>query len=264
MRTSVADQLGNIIELLNKPKRIVSIVPSQTELLFDLGLKDEVVGITKFCIHPNEWFINKPRVGGTKTVKIEAVKRLQPDLILANKEENVREQIEELKKIAPVWISDIKNLADANQMIQSIGQLTGHEQKAKQIAEKIATGFQQLEYASPGLRIAYLIWREPYMAAAGDTFINDMLTRSGFVNVFSNRIRYPETTVNELLHLKCQLLLLSSEPYPFKQKHVDELQDKLPNTTILLVDGEMFSWYGSRLIHSVPYFIKLIAQTRKA
>ncbi|HEX8333649.1 MAG TPA: helical backbone metal receptor [Segetibacter sp.] len=252
------------------PKRIISLVPSQTELLYHLGLAEEVVGITKFCIHPNEWFRTKVRVGGTKTVNINKVKSLSPDLILANKEENVKEQIEALGEIAPVYVSDIKNLEDALDMIKHVGKLVDREQKANEMAENIHSDFELLKsFVEPinqstyKVSTAYLIWKDPYMAAGGDTFINDLMLRCGLKNVFSDQQRYPEISTSQLSQLICEVLLLSSEPYPFKQKHIDELQQQLRGTKILLVDGEMFSWYGSRLLHSADYFKKLIQEIQQ-
>jgi ABC-type Fe3+-hydroxamate transport system substrate-binding protein len=251
------DQLGRTIELKQIPKRIVSLVPSQTELLFDLGLNEEVVGITKFCVHPEHWFKTKTRVGGTKQLHPEKIKELQPDLIIANKEENVREQIEELANHFPVWISDVNNLNDALEMIVSIGKLTNKSSQAKEMAVQINESFNQLQTPNSKLQTSYLIWKDPYMTIGGDTFINDMLQQSGFQNIFEDQKRYPEISIQQLQSANCQLLLLSSEPYPFKQKHIEELQPLLPNTKIVLVDGEMFSWYGSRLLKAPAYFQQL-------
>ena len=248
------DQLGRKLVFETHPKRIVSLVPSQTELLHYLGLENEVIGITKFCVHPNKWFRNKTRIGGTKNVNIDAVKALKPDLIIANKEENVKEQIDALQAIAPVWVSDVNNLEDALQMIEAIGFLTGENGKANSLLEKIKFSFNLLKTQNNQLNACYLIWREPYMTVGGDTFINIMLGFCGFKNVFQNAYRYPEITVQQLASLNCEIVLLSSEPYPFKQKHIDEIQAILPNTKIILVDGEMFSWYGNRLLQAADYF----------
>jgi len=238
------------------PGRIVSLVPSQTELLHYLGLEEETVGITKFCVHPRTWFATKTRVGGTKTVNKEMIDRLEPGLIIANKEENIREQVEALAADHPVWVTDVNNLEDALQMIRDIGQLTGRKEKAGTLINEISHGFSTLENATMNSqkRAAYLIWKDPYMAAASGTFIDDMLGRCGFENVFAGKSRYPEITVSQLQLANCELLLLSSEPYPFKQKHIDELQVQLPHTRIICTDGEMFSWYGSRLRLAPSYF----------
>jgi ABC-type Fe3+-hydroxamate transport system substrate-binding protein len=259
---SYIDQLGRKIEINKTPQRIISLVPSQTELLFDFGLDQEVIGITKFCIHPEQWFKTKTRVGGTKQLRLEKIKELQPDLIIANKEENVQQQIEELAKDFPVWVSDVNNLSDALEMTESIGRIINKQLKAKEITDQIEGSFAQLQTTIPiaignKLQTCYLIWKDPYMTVGGDTFIDDMLNFAGFKNLFDNQTRYPEVTIEQLSIANCQLLFLSSEPFPFKQKHVDELQLLLPDTKIILVDGEMFSWYGSRLLKAPPYFQQL-------
>jgi len=255
--------LQKIADLGFIPKRIISIVPSQTELLHYLGLEEETTGITKFCVHPKEWFHKKTRVGGTKTININLVQQLQPDLIIANKEENVKEQVEELAKDHAVWLTDVNDLEEALQMIRDIGELTGKITEADVLIKKINAGFASLlqqQTTNPKLQTAYLIWRDPYMTVGGDTFINDMLVKSGFINAFGSKERYPEINVAELKTQNCKLLLLSSEPYPFKQKHIDELSAQLPACKIILVDGEMFSWYGSRLLMAPEYFREI---TRK-
>jgi ABC-type Fe3+-hydroxamate transport system substrate-binding protein len=237
------------------PKRIVSLVPSQTELLHYLGLEEETVGITKFCIHPKEWYRTKTRVGGTKTVNLATIKKLQPDLIIANKEENVKEQIEELANEYNVLVTDVNNISEALQMIVHIGALTGKAIAAKELAIKIETAFAAISHTAAPVKTAYLIWNKPYMAAGGDTFINDIINKAGLKNIFEKNKRYPEITITDLQIANCQLLLLSSEPYPFKQKHIDELQQYLPHTKIVLADGEMFSWYGSRML-LVPEYLQ--------
>lgn len=244
------DQLQREIAIPAVPKRIVSLVPSQTELLYDLGLENELIGITKFCVHPPHWFRNKQRIGGTKNIAIEKILSLQPDLVIANKEENVKEQIDLLAAQVPVWISDINNLKQALEMITTVGELTSKSEEAKNITQKIEAGFAQLQQHQKKLRTAYLIWKDPYMTVGSDTFIQDMLLRNGFENIFGHQQRYPVVTINDLKEQHCQLLLLSSEPYPFQQKHLTELQQQLPKTKIVLADGEMFSWYGSRLIQA--------------
>lgn len=252
------DQTGHKIELPALPKRIISLVPSQTELLADLGIDNEVCGITRFCIHPDNWFRTKTRVGGTKQVNISAVRELNPDLIIANKEENVRAQVEELAKHYPVWTSDIRNLNDAYEMIEQLGMITGKETVAREMTMQIKQRFDRLsDWPGPPLKTAYLIWQNPYMTVGGDTFIHSMLELAGFKNIFEKQQRYPEITIDELKKSGCQLLLLSSEPFPFKEKHKQELEKLLPGTKIILVDGELFSWYGSRLLQAPAYFEKL-------
>ncbi|MDB5221598.1 MAG: transporter substrate-binding protein [Chitinophagaceae bacterium] len=240
------------------PKKIISLVPSQTELLSWFGLEKEVIGITKFCVHPKEWFTTKTRVGGTKSINIDLIKKLQPDLIIANKEENVKEQIEELANEFNVWVTDVNNLEDALLMIKDVGELTHKKDEAETLTTAIKNEFSQLATTNYKLQTAYLIWQNPYMTVGGDTFINDMMKHCGLHNVFENKPRYPQITLDELHITNCQLILLSSEPYPFKQKHVDELLQQLPGKKIILADGEMFSWYGSRLLQAPAYFKNLL------
>lgn len=254
------DQTGNIIQLYEKPRRIVSVVPSQTELLFDLGLNDEVIGITKFCIHPEKWFREKERIGGTKKLNIEKIKALKPDLIIANKEENTKEDIEELQKYFPVWISDIYSLNDALNMIEAIGEITDTWQKAKAIADWIKQEFSAFEKSiaeQKVIKAAYFIWFNPLMAAGNNTFIHSMLELCKFDNAFKNMERYPEINEEYLQSANPELILLSSEPFPFKEKHIDYFKNVCTKAVVKLVDGEMFSWYGSRLIHAAKYFQQL-------
>lgn len=251
------DMMGRTVDIKYPPQRIISLVPSQTELLYDLGLDNEVVGITKFCVHPAEWFSTKERVGGTKKINIDKIRALKPDLIIANKEENEKEQIEELAQVFPVWISDIKNIPSALQMIQVIGLITDKEQKANSLVDDIVAGFTLLQKTEPK-RVAYFIWYNPWMSAGGDTFINNMIYTIGWQNVLADRQRYPEINLEELRNYNPELVLLSSEPFPFKEKHIAEVKAILPDADVILVDGEMFSWYGSRMMKAVSYMSELI------
>jgi ABC-type Fe3+-hydroxamate transport system substrate-binding protein len=251
----ISDQLGNILKLNNTPKRIVSLVPSQTEYLYDIGLRDEVVGITKFCIHPTEWFTTKQRIGGTKKINIEAVRLLQPDLIIANKEENTKEDIELLQQEFPTWVSDIHDVDTAIEMMMDIGKMVNRVRESKEITNSIIQSFSTIQELKKHT-VIYLIWKNPYMCAGISTFIDVMLTYAGFENCVKKN-RYPDITVEEIKKLKPSVLLLSSEPFPFKEIHIQELRNELPNTKIKIVDGELFSWYGSRMLQAIPYFKKL-------
>lgn len=249
--------MGRKVEVQFPPKRIVSVVPSQTELLADLGLEDEVVGITKFCVHPERWFRSKTRIGGTKQLHIDKIRELQPDLIIANKEENTQEQIEELAREFPVWVSEIENIERGAEMIERVGELVGKHDAAKAIISEIETGFSQLQKASTEKRVAYFIWYRPWMSVGGDTFISDMIRRIGWVNVFEDKRRYPEVSLEELKAADPEMVLLSSEPFPFKEKHIAEIKAVLPDADVRLVDGEMFSWYGSRMRYAAEYLSPL-------
>jgi len=256
------DQAGRSIIVAKLPKRIISLVPSQTELLFDLGLDEEVIGITKFCIHPAAWFYTKTRVGGTKNLHIKIIDELGPDLIIANKEENVKEQIEELAARYPVWISDVNNLESAYDMIAKVGSIISRNVQAEALIKKIKNNFLQINVPAIKPLSAYLIWNDPYMAAGRDTFIHSMMEAAGLQNAFGGQTRYPETSIEQLKKMNVDLVLLSSEPFPFQQKHVVEIRSAILNDgsklpKIELVDGQMFSWYGSRLQYAPAYFEKV-------
>ncbi|MEH6536362.1 MAG: helical backbone metal receptor [Psychroserpens sp.] len=250
------DQLKRILELQETPRRIVSLVPSQTELLVDLGLESSIVGLTKFCVHPEHLRGVKTVVGGTKQVHFNNIKALNPDIILCNKEENTKEMISELEKIAPVHISDIYNLYDALLLIEMYGVLFSVEKKAEGLIQDVKRehkGFCRYIEDQPKLKVAYFIWKNPWMVAAKHTFINEMLQLNNFENIFGNLERYPEVDLYTI-DKDVEVLMLSSEPFPFNNEHIEILKNELPNTKVILVDGEYFSWYGSRLKDAFRYF----------
>jgi ABC-type Fe3+-hydroxamate transport system substrate-binding protein len=259
MQRTVTDQLLREITFSYPPKRIISLVPSLTELLFDLGLDEEVVGLTKFCIHPIDKFARCIKVGGTKKLNIELIKEIKPDLIIANKEENTMADVDELADLFPVWVSDINTLEDAKQTILQIGELVDRQPEASYLIHLISAGFSDLQTLAleRGIdkKVAYLIWKKPYMAAGINTYISDILELNGMRNVVKSS-RYPQLDLSELEALNPDLVFLSSEPYPFTELHVQEIQNVLPKAKIMLVDGEMFSWYGSRLVKAVQYFFE--------
>jgi ABC-type Fe3+-hydroxamate transport system substrate-binding protein len=257
---TVTDQMGRRVAVPFPPRRIVSLVPSQTELLFDLGLGEKVIGVTKFCIHPAEARTKAAVIGGTKNFDFEKIAALNPDLIIGNKEENYQAGIEQLAADFPVWLSDISNLPEALEMIRRVGFIAGAKEKAETLADDIQASFATLETTvinTPPVSAAYFIWRKPYMAAASGTFVDDMLRRAGFANIFADQTRYPEIMTEQLAAAAPERILLSSEPYPFGEKHLAEFQAICPAATIEMVDGELFSWYGSRLRKSAAYFNQL-------
>ena len=241
--------------------RIVSLVPSITALLHALDLDAETIGITRFCIHPPQWQEQKTCIGGTKDVKVETIRQLQPDLIIANLEENEREPIEQLSQQFPVWVTHIKTLEDALHLIEQLGRITGRTLQSETLINKIVGEFENLPAIRSTRKAAYLIWRKPYMAAGGDTYIHDLFTRAGLINIFSEQLRYPVTDTAELQKFGCEVVLLSSEPFPFSQKHQLELEAALPGTQVILVPGEPFSWYGSHLLQAPAAIVQLMQNT---
>lgn len=257
---TVVDQMGRKVQMPNNPKRIISIVPSQTELLHYWGLGERVVGITKFCLHPEEWFRNKNRIGGTKTLNFDKIRSLKPDLIIGNKEENTQSEIELLEQEYPVWMSDMHNLEEVWQMMFGLGSVLGVQEQSNLLVSKLKSDFEGLKSSSAvdkKLKVAYLIWKDPYMVAASNTFIHEMLEQSGFENAFQHLSRYPEVTLETLAQMDLDAVFLSTEPFPFKEKHQLAFQQIYPHAQIEIVDGELFSWYGSRLLHATDYIKKL-------
>lgn len=255
MSQPILDQMGRPVLVPAAPQRIISLVPSQTELLFDLGLAEQVVGVTKFCVHPAA-AQQKPSVGGTKQFRFEQIEQLRPDLILGNKEENYEEGINQLAQNYPVWLSDIKTLAHALEMISQVGQLTGRAAAAEALAQEIRQQFRALSVGRPW-RVAYFIWQKPYMVAGQNTFIQAMLEKCGWVNVLAHLPgRYPEVTAEQIAQAEPDFLLLSSEPFPFNTKHQQQFEQIFQRPAVL-VNGEFFSWYGSRLRLAPTYFGQL-------
>ena len=248
--------MGFEVEVPQFPQKIISLVPSQTELLFDLGLDDAVAGVTKFCVHPSEKVRSRTQVGGTKKFNFDRIARLSPDLIIGNKEENYPDGIEKLKTRYPVWMSDVRNLSDNEEMIMALGRINHRVSEAKALTDRIGELIATFEPIT-GKSVLYVIWRRPYMAVGNDTYINEMLKLCGFRNVLENQARYPELDPGQISALNPDIILLSSEPFPFKTKHVEEFHTICPQAKIRLVDGEMFSWFGSRLLKAIPYFRQL-------
>ncbi len=254
---SFTDQLGNTLLLEGRPKRIISLVPSQSELLWDLGLKNELIGITKFCVHPDNMFRTVERIGGTKNLDIEKIRRLGPDLIIGNKEENDRQQIELLQEEFKVWMSDINTFDDTFKMIESFGDMFQVRDQASQMAGEVRLSLESVKQIFSGNKVLYFIWKDPWLVAASQTFIHHVLVHLGFENAAAHLERYPEITAEDIKKLNPDFCFLSSEPFPFKEEHVKEIRDQVPNASGILVDGEIFSWYGSRLLHMAPYMLKL-------
>lgn len=252
------DQLQRPLIFKQVPQRIVSLVPSLTELLVDLGLKDKLVGVTKFCVHPQSIRKEKIVVGGTKEVHFDKIKSLQPDLVICNKEENTLEIVAELEKFTQVHISEVISLHDCLQLIGLYGSLFKVETKSTRITQQLnskSNDFKSYIAQRPLKKVAYFIWRNPYMVAANHTFINHTLELNGFENVFANRERYPEVELEAIPEL--DYILLSSEPYPFSSKHIPEFEKYISKAKIKIVDGEYFSWYGTRLLAAFDYYKKL-------
>ena len=248
------DQMGSTIRLETAPKRVISLVPSLTEMLFDLGLDEEIVGITDTCILPRHKVAGRTRIGGIRQIDLDLIARPEPDLLIGCKEENDREEIHTLQARYPVWMSDIASLDDALEMIRGLGEVVGRRAQAEDLVAEITAAFDALPAFRP-VKAAYIIWSGPCMAAGGNTFVNDMMRRCGLVNIFENKSRYPQIELSELQ--TAEVIMLSSEPYSFTAVDLDSFRKAFPDHQVLIVDGMMFSWYGSRMKHAPRYFENL-------
>jgi ABC-type Fe3+-hydroxamate transport system substrate-binding protein len=238
----VQDQTGNWISLEQPPKRIVSLVPSISELLVNLDLEEELIGVTRFCTHPSQLRREKVVIGGTKDPDLKKIIGLQPDLIIANKEENVKDHVEFLRSQVPVYLSDVNCISDNLNLIYDLGRLLNRSKKAQEICKKTRLRFDSIKGLTQG-SVLYVIWQDPIMVAGQNTIIDSVLNHCGFTNLVDTD-RYPEIRESTIKNLSPDYIFLSSEPYPFKEKNQALWQEKFPDSKILLVDGRAFSWYG--------------------
>jgi ABC-type Fe3+-hydroxamate transport system substrate-binding protein len=250
-QTVFVDQMNRRVTVAERPKRIVSLVPSITELLRYFSLDREVVGITKFCVHPDNWFRSKNRVGGTKNLKLTSIRELNPDLIIGNKEENTESDIDSLAKDLPVWMTDVNNFDDALDMIKGLGTVLRQEAASNRLIDTLNKSYENMGDIGKGKKVIYLIWDEPTYIAGTSTYIGSIIEKLGFVNECQIE-RYP--SIEEVQPAEPDYVFLSSEPFPFKSKHIEKYEKHFPNSKVILVDGEMFSWYGSRMFLASDYF----------
>ena len=250
--------------------RIVSLCPSLTELVHDLGAADQVVGRTKFCIHPAPWVDGIERVGGTKNPNLARIIALAPDLVLMNEEENRREDAEALREAGiAVHTSMPRTVDETAQMVRAIAQAIGRAADGARIAADIEQRAARVARAAAlreSVTYAYCIWRDPWMTVNDDTFISAMLAMAGGHNVFGDRAdRYPSFALDELRLAAPDVVFLSSEPFPFAVRHVDELVAATgwKRSRFALVDGELLSWHGSRTPAGIDYAETLVAQVRR-
>lgn len=253
----ITDQTGYSVALPSMPSRIVSLVPSQTEYLYALGLDNEVVGVTWFCIHPKEQTASAEKVGGTKKLDLAKIAELQPDLVIANKEENYKEDVLALRQDFQVYTSDIQHPADAYQMMLDIGKLCDKEPESQAIVRSCQKALEPCKKLFNQVNGLYLIWQKPWMGVGNDTFIHSMMRYLGIQNTLSLYDRYPELDQSLLDELQPEWVMYSSEPFPFQEKHMTPLKKRWPNAKHTVVDGEFFSWYGNRMAKAGLYFQQL-------
>lgn len=251
------DQLGRSLELADSVNKIVCLVPSITELLYDLGLEEKIVGRTKFCVFDDHDYKKAQVVGGTKTVHYDKIKALSPNLIICNKEENTEEIVKTLEKDFPIYVSTVQTVHGALSMIDDLGKILDVDEKSQQLIRAInekQKAFHAIE--KPERKCMYLIWQKPFMSIGIDTFIYHMLQEMNFISVLRD-FRYPEISEEEMKNSSAEFILLSDEPFPFGESHKKEIENKITGKKVILVDGSYFSWYGSRILKAYDYMLQL-------
>jgi len=255
------DASGVAVELPRPPRRIVSLIPSTTEILCRLGLGDALVGITVYCVEPRDVVRGKTRIGGEKNPDLEKIRALAPDLVVANIEENRREDIDRLRAWSiPVWVTYPRTVAEGIQLVGELGELTDAEARARELVRDLESLYARAERAGahrPPVAVFYPIWRGPYMTINGDTYIHDMLRVCGARNIFADRPeRYPTVTLDEMAARRPAVILLPDEPFRFRRAHLAdfEVYTEVPavrDGRIHLVDGKPFSWHGPRIAEAL-------------
>lgn len=271
---SFIDARGISVALPHNPQRIVSLICSVTETLFALGLGDRIAGCTNYCIRPMPQVESVKKIGGPKNLDIEAILALNPDLVIANIEENERGDINRLEdKGIPVFVTYPRTVNDSLTLIRTLGLITGSEQAAESFHKKaenvVHQTLKQVALITYRSNVIYLIWRKPYMVINKDTYIHDVITLCGGINIHAEHPdRYPEITIEDIVNAQPDIIFLPSEPFPFKKKHIKEFMHygaipAVHNNRVMPVDGELFSWYGVRMIFGLPYVRKIFAEYNK-
>lgn len=259
MKKEVIDHLGRTVKYEFPPKRIISLCPGITETLYSLNLDNEIVGRTRYCIYPTHKVEGTTIVGGTKDIDPEAIRKLNPDLIIVEKEENTPEIVATLEKVHSVYCAEVQSIQGAYIMVKDIAALTDRELEGRGLADEIKKEFATIPNMK-GKRAAYIIWRNPYMAVGKDTYISSLLEELGFINPFAELDgRYPSVGEEDFQKANLDYIFLASEPFPFKDKHKVEFLKMAPKAAIHILDGEMF-WYGAKMKKAAKYFNEIMSK----
>jgi ABC-type Fe3+-hydroxamate transport system substrate-binding protein len=252
----VIDHLGREVEFSFPPKRIISIVPGITDILYALDLENEIVGRTRYCIYPKDKVKQAKTVGGTKRIKMDQIRELEPDLIVSEKEENTKEIVAQLEKEFPVYVCEVQTLDDTFNIIEDLGKVTDRQKVSEKLQSEIRKAIQSLPSVH-GKKFAYVIWQNPYMVAGSDTYITSLMEKMGFINAFAGyEGRYPEVSEDDFRNEDLDFIFLATEPFPFQEKHIQHFSELFPDVEVRSLDGEMF-WNGPRIIEASSYFNKV-------
>ena len=268
------DDLGFKLDLPAQPQRIVSLVPSWTETLFAFGAGPAVAGVTRFCVEPADAVAALPKIGGTKNPDLKAILEIAPDLVIANAEENRREDIEKLRAGGvPVFTTYPRTVAAAVEAILKLGNVVGRPAEAGAITREIVKAVSEIEtglgpWSKLRFRVFCPVWKNPWIAFNGDTYAHDVLRMIGFNNIYANAgERYPRVTLDDALDLRPDYVLLPDEPYEFDARDVEELKPMLPpalSRRVVLINGRDLHWYGARMVRGLKTLSALLSRVRAA
>jgi ABC-type Fe3+-hydroxamate transport system substrate-binding protein len=271
-QTPLTDDLGFRVELGHRPRRIVSLVPSWTETLFALGLGGDVVGVTRFCVEPADALTSVARIGGTKNPDVRGILKLEPDFVVANAEENRREDVERLRASGiPVFTTYPRTVPGAVESLLKLGRALAREAEAAALAREITLVVSGIEanlgvWSKLRLRAFCPIWKNPWMAFNADTYAHDVLRMMGFNNVFASAgERYPMTTLNEAIDRRPDVVLLPDEPYEFGDTDVEEVKAAMPPALarrVLLIGGRDLHWYGVHMVRGLKSLAERLGRVR--
>jgi len=246
------DDLGYQVMIPDQPRRIISLCPSITETLFELGAGKQVAGLTSYCIHPYKKTKKKTKIGGPRNPDIPGILDLDPDLVITSREENRQEDVDILRKKLPVITFDVKSIESSRNMILKLGLITWRLKPAMNYVQKLDKLLHIKAPLHEAYSVLYLVWKDPWMAAGHGNYICDLMKSQGFINVLPEHSRrYPVIHPAEIV--QPDFIFLSSEPFPFNSEHLEETSIIFGGTKTVLVDGEMFGWYGTRIIRAIPY-----------
>ena len=252
----IVDALGRSFDFSDAPKRIVSLVPSLTETLVDLGVGANIVGLTSYCIFPPGLRERVANVGGTKNPKIHEIRELRPDVVYMNLEENLRRHAEAIEEFAPVVTSEPKSVGDVGSLILQLGAIHHREGAAATLVRILDEQVRLARAAAKSFTFAVPIWKGPWMWCGGDTYVSHLVETIGGTNVFAELSRYPTVTLEDAIARKPDVIFLPDEPYAFSEADAIELRQSFEGRIVGPFEGHLFTWHGSRTIHGLRFLLK--------
>lgn len=248
------DALGHTFEFSAPPKRVVSLVPSLTEVLFDLGAGASVAGVTSFCIHPPQARETAAVVGGTKNPKVDVIRQLAPDLVYMNLEENLKRHAEAIREFAPVFVTEPKKVADVESLILQLARIHAREREGDAIVSRLAAALEEVRRKARRFTFAVAIWKNPWMWCGGDTYVSNLVAEAGGLNVFAGQTRYPTLQAEDVVREhRPEVIFLPDEPYLFTDDDAADLRAKTGARVVGPFAGDLFTWHGTRTVEGLAF-----------